>query len=53
MLNHLITNNQALVIGPTNKKVKNVLNIASKGVNKLSNTVGMILRNPFSIVAKI
>ena len=35
------------MIGPTNKKVKNaVLNIASKGVNKLSNTVGMILVHP-------
>ena len=40
--------------GPTNKNVINaVIKIDNNGVNKLSNTVGIILRNHFSIVAKI
>ena len=51
MLNHLITSNpNCRVIGPTNENVRNaVIKIDNNGVNKLSNTVGITLRNPFQL----
>ena len=42
------------IAGPTNKNVKKpVIMIASNGVVKLSNQLGVILCNFFSMVAKI